>query len=724
MKQETGIMLTIGIIFKDNIRSMERCLKALQPLRDAVSCELILADTGSTDGSRQVAERYGDLVFDFPWINDFSAARNAVMDRASGKWFFTVDTDEYLDEDVSELVKALKELSPQVETCSVVQRNYSSFDMEGSYSDFKGAIRILRMSTGLRYHGAIHECYRHEDGTPVHNIMLPKTILHHDGYVGLDGESGREKRERNIQLIRKKLEENPDSLMGWLQFIESGSSEPDLKEKIEEAMALVEERKPGWNRVGAAIFRHAVTTAGSRDWAETDEWIEKAEQWFPASPFTRIDVEFVACYRCFNKSEYSECVRYGSRYLSALGKWHEGKLDLEAEMFSVIKMTAPIYEQRIKILTAYSHVMLKNHDKALELLNSLDGSVLDAQQTNQAVRTMLEFQRTSKVDTSALITEFCAQISSPVPSEKRADERKQIVAGAAGLAFSAGQQERERTDEGFIRHSYTLFLPLEDWDIGRAAAVLEASDPEILTQELYSVEDWTKFPVLALAHALDCGATWPLPDRSMSLEEMDTLAGRVVYAVENPFHWVMEIDTSSIAQDLQALCWKRGLALAAIQKFPWIAEEPDIETGLALARSFAQVEKAFLPLCYASEALTESRLFLLPPLHRFGWYCAQAFGALDAEDGTGCVSLLRKGLAACEAAKDMVKFLLLHTQELQIKPEPSEELRALAEQVRTVLSKFSPDDPEVAVLKQSEAYQKVAYLIEGIPAVAWGGLTQ
>ena len=49
-------VLSIGIIFRDDIRSIERCLKALQPLRDTLPCELVLADTGSEDGSRAVAE--------------------------------------------------------------------------------------------------------------------------------------------------------------------------------------------------------------------------------------------------------------------------------------------------------------------------------------------------------------------------------------------------------------------------------------------------------------------------------------------------------------------------------------------------------------------------------------------------------------------------------------------------------------------------------------------
>lgn len=58
-------VLSIGIIFKNEIRCLERCVKSLQPLRDAVPCELVMADTGSDDGSREIAEKYADIFFRF-----------------------------------------------------------------------------------------------------------------------------------------------------------------------------------------------------------------------------------------------------------------------------------------------------------------------------------------------------------------------------------------------------------------------------------------------------------------------------------------------------------------------------------------------------------------------------------------------------------------------------------------------------------------------------------
>ena len=79
-------VLSIGIMFKNEIRCLERCLKSLRPLREAIPCEVVMADTGSTDGSRATAEQYADILIDFPWRNDFAAARNAILDRCSGSW--------------------------------------------------------------------------------------------------------------------------------------------------------------------------------------------------------------------------------------------------------------------------------------------------------------------------------------------------------------------------------------------------------------------------------------------------------------------------------------------------------------------------------------------------------------------------------------------------------------------------------------------------------------
>ena len=163
--------------------------------------------------------------------------------------------------------------------------------------------------------------------------------------------------------------------------------------------------------------------------------------------------------------------------------------------------------------------------------------------------------------------------------------------------------------------------------------------------------------------------------------------------------------------------------MAAIGAYPWSSWEQDEEQGMAIARSFVRVEKEFLPRCYAAEVLQEDQLFALPPLHRFGFYCAQAFDALEQQKAAEYVRLLRLGLDACKDMKPMVEFLVDNTEQIQQILIPPE-LRALADQVRAILARFDPDNPAVVVLKQSETYQKVAYLIEKASVLASGQKVQ
>ena len=268
-----------------------------------------------------------------------------------------------------------------------------------------------------------------------------------------------------------------------------------------------------------------------------------------------------------------------------------------------------------------------------------------------------------------------------------------------------------------LRPAYGLLAPLEDQcELGRAAVIMLTEDPWIQEEKLTCVEKWEEMPIPALAHALACGAAFPPSGKPMNMEEMDVLAAR--FAGDQEILTELAI-TAKPGSDGPALCWTRALIMAAIQGYDW----QDGERGMELARAFADVEKAFLPLCYASSALTEEGLFLLPPFHRFGWYLIRAFDPLDGGDAAGYVQLLRAGLASHKGMKTMVEYLLDRTPALQA-PSPAPELLELAEKVRAMLAVFPPDDPAVIALKQSEAYQKVADLIEGLEPPVTGGLLQ
>ena len=88
------MQLSIGMIVKNEEKYLDRCLAAIKPILDSIDSELIIADTGSTDSTVEIAKKYTDNVFHFEWINDFAAARNSTLDRAKGEWYMFLDADE------------------------------------------------------------------------------------------------------------------------------------------------------------------------------------------------------------------------------------------------------------------------------------------------------------------------------------------------------------------------------------------------------------------------------------------------------------------------------------------------------------------------------------------------------------------------------------------------------------------------------------------------------
>lgn len=718
-------LLSIGIIFKNDIRCIERCLKALQPLRDAAPCELVMADTGSTDGSREIVEKYADILIEFPWIDDFAAARNAVMDRCSGLWYFSVDTDEYLDSDVSELVAFLRSDEHDEPIAMINIRNYNTYEMNGDYSDFLAG-RILRMSTGVRYEGAIHEHLNYQG--EVQAYPLTRTTLHHDGYAGLyDGsEAGKAKAQRNVRMIKKALEHSPDSLLLRMQLLEAGSTSnmPDYEKQVRKAVEMVKEKRTGWEQLGPPILRTALYAAERLELHEWGEWLELAEKWFPGSMFICLDIQYAAFVHEWNEGKDQEhAILRGERYLKALADYRSGA-GLMDQAVSPLQMATPHSECEVKIHMINAYCLHNRLSDAFEIAKTVDYTLLSEGQMSKLVSALQDVQFKTSLDTAPVISQLWETISEPGQIHKKMNPWKSSIQKVASRAFLRKNRDAEQEKSEFVRHAYTLYLPLQGkWELGTAAAVMEMHDSNEIETALMTVEDWNQFSIHALIHALECGAQFPLPGKPMNIEVMDTFAARLAKDKDNFLPLTLEIAKKTTLDSWRSLCWIHSLLMAAVRTYPWSGQERDEDQGMALARVFARTESAFLSFCYSAEVLQEDKLFALPPLHRFGWYCAQAFDALEQGEPVEYVRLLRSGLDAYEGVKDMVEFLVDHTAEVQQLMTPPE-LKALADQVRVILARFAPDDPAVAALKQSEAYQKVAHLIEGMSVPVWGGLVQ
>ena len=72
--------LSVVMIVKNEAECLGECLESVRGIAD----ELVIADTGSTDDTVSVAQRFGAVVFEIPWTDDFAEARNRGMARATG----------------------------------------------------------------------------------------------------------------------------------------------------------------------------------------------------------------------------------------------------------------------------------------------------------------------------------------------------------------------------------------------------------------------------------------------------------------------------------------------------------------------------------------------------------------------------------------------------------------------------------------------------------------
>ncbi len=85
--------VTLTMIVRDEENNISQCLSSVAGLFD----EIVVVDTGSNDRTREIAAEFGARDFDFVWVDDFAAARNAALARATGDYAFWLDADDVVD---------------------------------------------------------------------------------------------------------------------------------------------------------------------------------------------------------------------------------------------------------------------------------------------------------------------------------------------------------------------------------------------------------------------------------------------------------------------------------------------------------------------------------------------------------------------------------------------------------------------------------------------------
>jgi glycosyltransferase involved in cell wall biosynthesis len=201
------IILSLCMIVRDNAATLRPCLESIRPWVD----EMVIVDTGSKNETPQIVEEFGGRLFNFPWIDDFSAARNESLRHARGNWLFWMDSDDTITDDKGRTLRELAHGEHDANTLGYVMQVHcpaheSDFAEEATVVDH---VKMFRSDPRIRFEGRIHE-----------QVLMPIRRLNGDVqwtdifviHSGADGspESRNRKYERDLRILKLDLNERPD----------------------------------------------------------------------------------------------------------------------------------------------------------------------------------------------------------------------------------------------------------------------------------------------------------------------------------------------------------------------------------------------------------------------------------------------------------------------------------------------------------------------------------
>ncbi len=218
----TDNCLSVCMIVKNEQRYLAACLNSIKK----IAAEIVLVDTGSEDRSADIARIFGARVSQFQWQDDFAAARNAGLEKASGDWILVLDADEMIaDQDHIVLKKILSDHRSGSKAFSMVTRNYTHnantlkwHANDGGYPHHEAGIgwfpskkiRLFPNRPEIRFQFPVHELVDpsvRSAGFTVKECPIP---IHHYGH--LNQIKNREKANTYFQMGYAKLEQLGDDV--------------------------------------------------------------------------------------------------------------------------------------------------------------------------------------------------------------------------------------------------------------------------------------------------------------------------------------------------------------------------------------------------------------------------------------------------------------------------------------------------------------------------------
>ena len=220
------VTISLCMIVKDEEDVIARCLNSVKDIAD----EIIIIDTGSTDNTKNIVKDFTNKVFDFDWINDFSAARNYSFSKATMDYILWLDADDIiLEEDRIKLKQLKQSIDPIVD---IVMMKYNvGFDVKGNVNFSFLRERLSKRTGNYLWHEPVHE-HLQMSGNIINTdicVTHKKNNVHESGrnldiYAKMLSK-GKELTPRGLYYYARELKDNgryDEAIRYFSKFLDSG----------------------------------------------------------------------------------------------------------------------------------------------------------------------------------------------------------------------------------------------------------------------------------------------------------------------------------------------------------------------------------------------------------------------------------------------------------------------------------------------------------------------
>lgn len=195
--------ISLCMIVRDEERVIRNCLESAM----LFFAETIVVDTGSTDRTREIAQELGAHIYEFPWTDSFSDARNESLKHAKGKWIFWLDADDVLPWGSGEaILHAALQAPPQVAGFVVPVQFVEEGPGAGTRVDH---VKLFRNLPKARFEGHIHEQILGSLRPYGEIARIEGAVVMHAGYDTSE-QGQKKKRVRDEKLLKMDLAERPE----------------------------------------------------------------------------------------------------------------------------------------------------------------------------------------------------------------------------------------------------------------------------------------------------------------------------------------------------------------------------------------------------------------------------------------------------------------------------------------------------------------------------------